>query len=76
MVSARVRHRELHSRNTATNEEIEVIEGAGAHAHQNLIAFDTGLRDVFDHQNIRPAMLVNPSGFHLLKTITAPPDTA
>src|SRR5581483_2113070 len=45
-------------------EQVEMIQGAGAHSHEHLVGPDRGLRRVFVDQRLRPAMLMNPRDFH------------
>src|ERR1019366_5263300 len=41
-----VRHGKLHARDAGADEEIEMIEGAGADADEDLVGSDVGLRQV------------------------------
>lgn len=55
----------LHARDAGSHEEIQTVQCAGSHAHQDLVCADDGLGHVFIEQHVRPAVLVEPGGFHL-----------
>src|ERR1017187_4291733 len=59
-----VRHGELHAGDTGADEEVEVIEGAGANADQDLVGFDVGLRHVLVDKHFGIPVLVNAGCLH------------
>jgi len=59
-----VRHREGDTWNAGSHPQVQVIQRAGADAHQNLVGLDLRLGNIFVDQNIRRAVLMNASSFH------------
>ncbi len=55
---------ETHPRHTPPNEDIEVVEGAGPHAHQNLSRFRHWPLDFHNLENLRATMLTNQGSVH------------
>ena len=56
---------ELHAGDAGAHEQVQVVQGAGAHAHQDLVGLEAGFGGVFIDQHFRSAVLVDASGFHL-----------
>jgi hypothetical protein len=49
---------------SAASPEVEVIEGARAHADERLAARDVRLGRIFVAKDLRSAMLMKTNGFH------------
>jgi hypothetical protein len=56
--------RQLHSGEAFAHPDVEVIHGAGSHAHQNLIFARLRIRNVFVAECFWPAKFVDADGFH------------
>ena len=61
-----VRHGESHAGDALAQPEVEVVQRAGAHADQDLVGADLGVRGVFVDQHLGPAVLVDPCSLHVL----------
>jgi hypothetical protein len=59
-----VRHRDLHVAQAAARPDVEMIERAGPHADQHLAGREIGIRGVLVREDLGPAVLVKPYGFH------------
>src|SRR5215472_8929043 len=60
-----MRQGELHAGDAGAHEEIQVIQGACANAHQHLVGADLGVGNVFVDEHVGAAVLVNPGCFHI-----------
>jgi hypothetical protein len=56
--------RQLHARQAHADEEIEMVQRAGAHPHQNMVLAQLRLRDVFVLEYLGTAEFMNANCFH------------
>src|SRR5439155_24729417 len=65
VAAGNVRHRDLDVLEPAPRPQIEMIEGAGAHPHQNFAGLEWRLRNVLEAEDISTAVLVESDSLHL-----------
>jgi len=65
VAAGNVRERNFPAGDAFANPEIEMIERAGADAHQNIIRADSRFGDIFVAQDFRAAVFGEDDGFHL-----------
>ncbi len=56
--------RQIHSGQSFANPQIDVVQGAGFDADQNLVLAWLGIRYVFVAQNLRTTEFMDANGFH------------
>ena len=59
-----MRQGEFHAGNAGAYEEVEVVQGASAHADQDFVGLDGGFRGLFVDKRFRAAVLMNASEVH------------
>ena len=56
--------RQVHAGQALAHPEVEMVQGAGAHADQNLVFARLGIGNVFVGENFGSTELMNANGFH------------
>jgi len=55
---------QVHAGESFADEDVEVVESAGAHAYEDLIFARLGVGDIFVGENFRTTELMDADGFH------------